>query len=360
MSFYNQGTPISTMTDNLIMELILKHARGSVLSREECRILHEWEEASPDNKVLLESFGDQEWLEERLKEMEAVPSRRMWGSIRQRIGVREEAPVKKSVPLYHIMGSLAIVALLVVLLINPRLLQQVFSRAETVQPPSTTVIAEVSVSDYRRTGAVDIVLPDGSKIKLSYASRLCYPERFAGPTREVYLTGEASFDIAKSNHPFIVHAGQATVQVLGTFFNVKAYQGEPDAVTLISGALKVSDSAGRMARVMKPAERAVVGDGAVDVVACPHPEASLSWSDKTPVFHFDNTDLHTVVRELARWYELDMIDSLPVRGTPISGELKMQDSLRDDDLTLINYTETRFAHVERHGRRLILSGPVMH
>lgn len=358
-SFYNKGTPISTMTDNLIMELILKYARGSVLSQEEYRILHEWKTASPDNKALLESFGDQQWLEERLKEMQAVPSRRMWGAIRQRIGVTEEVPVKKPVHPYRILGSLAIAALMALVLIHPRLLRQVYPRAETVQPPAT-VIAEVSVSGYRRTGPVDIILPDGSKVRLSYASRLCYPERFAGFTREVELTGEASFDIAKqSNHPFIVHAGQLNVQVLGTFFNVKAYPGEPNAVTLISGAVKVSDSTGKVARVMKPAERAVVGDGAIDVVACEHPEASLSWSDKDPAFHFNNADLHTVVRELARWYEMDVVDSLAVNGMPITGDLRMLDSL-DDYVKLINMTETSFAHIERHGRRLILSGPVMH
>ena len=358
--FITRGYPFPIMIDNLIMELILKYARGSVLSQEECRILHEWGAASPDNKLLLESFGDQEWLEERLKEMEAVPSQRMWGTIRQRIGAPEEVPVKKLGPLYPVLGGLAIVALLAVLLIHPRLLQQLFPRTETV-PLQATVITEVSISDYKRTGPVNIILPDGSKVKLSYASRLSYPERFTGSTREVELTGEASFDIAKqSNHPFIVHAGQVNVQVLGTYFDVKAYRGEPDAVTLISGAVKVSDSAGKVARVMKPAQQAVVRDGAIDVVGCEHPETSLAWSGKTPVFHFDNTDLHTVVHELARWYELDMVDSLPVSGTPISGELKMQDSLRDDDLTLINYTETGFAHVERHGRRLILSGPVMH
>jgi len=366
------------MTDNLIMELILKYARGSVLSQEEYRMLQEWKAASPDNKALLESFGDQEWLEERLKEMEAVPSQRMWGTIRQRIGAPEEAPVTKPPPVYPMVGSLAIAALLAILLIHPRLLRQVFSRGETVQP-STVVIAEINVPGYRRTRTqlangewevmdstthsrpVDIALPDGSKVKLSYASCLRYLERFAGSTREVRLSGKASFDIAKqSNHPFIVHARQSNVQALGTLFNVKAYWGEPDEVTLINGAVKVSDSAGRMARVMKPAEQAMVENGAVHVVACAHPERSLSWSEKDPTFYFDNTDLHAVVRELARWYEVDVVDELPVSGMPITAQdLPMHNSL-DVYVTLINITETSFAHVEHHGRQLILSGPVMH
>jgi ferric-dicitrate binding protein FerR (iron transport regulator) len=360
MSFYNQGAPISTMTDNLIMELILKYARGSVLSQEEYRILREWEAASRDNKALLESFGDQEWLEERLKEMQAVPSQEMWHTIRQRIGAPAEVPVTKPSPVYPMLGGLAIAALLAILLIQPRLLREIFSRTATVQP-SATRIAEVSVSRYRRSGPVEITLPDGSKVKLSYASRLRYPEQFAGSTREVELTGEASFDIAKqSDHPFILHAGRATVQVLGTFFNVRAYPDEPDAVTLISGALKVSDSAGKIARVMKPAERAVVSGSDIRVVHCEHPETNLSWSDKDPAFHFDNTDLHAVVRELARWYEVDVVDSLPVSGMPITAkDLPMRDPL-DAYVTLINYTEIGYAHIERHGRQLILRGPVMH
>jgi hypothetical protein len=123
--------------------------------------------------------------------------------------------------------------------------------------------------------------------------------------------------------------------------------------------VKICDSAGKVARILKPAERAVVGDGEVHVVACPNPEENLAWSAKDPKFHFDLTDLHSVVREMARWYEVDMIDSLPVSGLPITGDLRMQASL-DDYVKLINVTEINIAHVEHHGRKLILTGPVMH
>jgi len=345
------------MIDNLIMELILKYARGSVLSHEERRILHEWGNASPDNQVLLQSFGDQEWLEERLKEMEAIPSQRMWSAIRQRIGASTEAPVKKSSLPHFIAGSLGIVALLAVLFIHPSLLRRVDPPPASA-PPSSTVTAEVSVAQYRQKGPVDIILPDSSSVKLSYGSRLSYPKQFTGSSREVYLVGEASFKIAKqSGHPFIVHAGQATVQVLGTLFNVRAYQGEPDAVTLVNGAVRVSDSAGRVTRTMKPAEQAIVDKGEVRILPCEHPEESLSWSNTVPEFYFHNTDVHTAVKELARWYDMEVVDNLSGPGMPITGNLRMHDSL---DLTLINCLEGKIAHVGCHGRQLILRGPVMH
>ncbi|HVU56666.1 MAG TPA: FecR domain-containing protein [Puia sp.] len=80
-----------------------------------------------------------------------------------------------------------------------------------------------------------IQLPDGSKIWLNADSKLRYPEVFKGDTREVYLNGEAFFDVAKSpEHPFIIHLANGTVKVLGTSFNVRAYDNEPVVETSVA------------------------------------------------------------------------------------------------------------------------------
>jgi len=80
-----------------------------------------------------------------------------------------------------------------------------------------------------------IQLPDGSKIWLNADSKLKYPEVFKGATREIYLNGEAFFDVAKStNRPFIIHLANGTVQVLGTSFNVRAYDNESVVETSVA------------------------------------------------------------------------------------------------------------------------------
>jgi transmembrane sensor len=80
-----------------------------------------------------------------------------------------------------------------------------------------------------------IQLPDGSKIWLNADSKIRYPESFKGANREIYLNGEAFFDVVKSpDHPFVIHLANGTVKVLGTSFNVRAYDNEPVVETSVA------------------------------------------------------------------------------------------------------------------------------
>jgi ferric-dicitrate binding protein FerR (iron transport regulator) len=92
------------------------------------------------------------------------------------------------------------------------------------------------VEKHNAKGTKSIIqLSDGSKIWLNADSKLKYPEIFKGSAREVYLNGEAFFDVAKSNgHPFIIHLASGTIQVLGTSFNVRAYDSEPVVETSVA------------------------------------------------------------------------------------------------------------------------------
>ncbi|MBN8854288.1 MAG: hypothetical protein BGO55_07825 [Sphingobacteriales bacterium 50-39] len=92
------------------------------------------------------------------------------------------------------------------------------------------------VEKHNAKGTKSIIqLSDGSKIWLNADSKLKYPEVFKGDTREVYLNGEAFFDVAKSKgHPFIIHLASGTIQVLGTSFNVRAYDNEPVVETSVA------------------------------------------------------------------------------------------------------------------------------
>ncbi|MDN3583157.1 FecR family protein [Mucilaginibacter flavus] len=106
-----------------------------------------------------------------------------------------------------------------------------------------------------------IYLSDGSIVTLNSETTLKYPPSFKGPTREVYLTGEAFFDVAKDHqHPFIVHAGNMSIKVLGTAFNVKSYKNDiASETTLIRGAIEVTLADRPSDRIiLKPNEKLIL------------------------------------------------------------------------------------------------------
>jgi transmembrane sensor len=106
-----------------------------------------------------------------------------------------------------------------------------------------------------------LTLSDGTKVTINAASKLSYPSNFKGPTREVYLTGEAFFDVKKDHlHPFIIHTEKMDIRVLGTEFNVKAYSNDKfSETTLIRGSVQVMLADRPKDRIiLKPMEKLVV------------------------------------------------------------------------------------------------------
>jgi transmembrane sensor len=114
-----------------------------------------------------------------------------------------------------------------------------------------------------------IVLTDGTRITLNSQSSLKYPTNFTGKTREVYLSGEAFFDVHKDHeHPFIIHTEKMNIKVLGTAFNVKSYPNEPSSeTTLIRGAIEVTlDDRPSDRIILKPSEKLIVKKGSFTTV----------------------------------------------------------------------------------------------
>ncbi|MGN8070033.1 FecR family protein [Mucilaginibacter sp. SG564] len=109
-----------------------------------------------------------------------------------------------------------------------------------------------------------IVLTDGTRITLNSQSTLKYPTVFTGKTREVYLSGEAFFDVHKDHeHPFIIHTEKMNIKVLGTAFNVKSYPNDPQSeTTLIRGTIEVTlDDRPSDRIILKPSEKLIVKNG---------------------------------------------------------------------------------------------------
>lgn len=151
-----------------------------------------------------------------------------------------------------------------------------------------------------------ITLSDGTKVWLNAGSSLHYPVVFNGPDRKVTVTGETYFEVAQdAAHTFVVSKGTSEIKVLGTHFNVNAYDDEGEIkVTLLEGAVRVAAGTGN--RLLSPGQMATIdARQKIDVLKNINLERVMAW--KNGYFDFASADIRTVMRELARWYGLDLV-----------------------------------------------------
>ena len=156
-----------------------------------------------------------------------------------------------------------------------------------------------------RGGQYQITLSDGSKVWLNAASSMRYPVRFSDQERRVEISGEAYFDIAKdSKRPFIVKINDMEVQVLGTQFNINGYQDESGIrTTLLEGAVQVTASGEE--KKITPGQQAVYQKGQkLHISNEVNLEETVAWKDGH--FQFENSDIRSVMRQLSRWYDMDV------------------------------------------------------
>ncbi|WP_183560394.1 FecR family protein [Mucilaginibacter sp. SP1R1] len=154
-------------------------------------------------------------------------------------------------------------------------------------------------------GQYNLVLSDGTKVKLNAASSLKYPATFTGTERKVELTGEAYFEVAKNKAmPFKVKAAGQVVEVLGTHFNINAYADESTIkTTLLEGSVKVS--AGTNIGFLKPGQQASAQtDGSIKITNNVDIDEIMAWKDE--MFQFNGADIQTIMRQVARWYDVDV------------------------------------------------------
>ncbi|MBC7890580.1 MAG: FecR domain-containing protein [Sphingobacteriaceae bacterium] len=161
----------------------------------------------------------------------------LWQAIRQRVKAEPEATETNSAPVRRLWGWTAAAASVALLLGFGWWGLQANLTPETGDPYSRLVAqAEVSLVEKVNSGEgpLTVTLPDGSSVILQKRSRLSYPRTFPAQKREVYLTGEAFFEVAKNpQQPFFVYANELTTKVLGTSFNVKAYPTDRDVVVRV-------------------------------------------------------------------------------------------------------------------------------
>lgn len=176
-----------------------------------------------------------------------------------------------------------------------------------------------------------LVLADGTAVWLNAASSIRFPTAFHGRERRVEISGEAYFEVAKqAGSSFVVACRGMEVRVLGTHFNLQAYEDEATMeTTLLEGSVKVA--AAGQERMLKPGEQSLVSEGGeIKIQHEVNTDAIMAW--KNGYFSFDQTNLYAVMRQLARWYdvEIEYEGRIPDRrfGGEISRNSKASEVLR--------------------------------
>ena len=202
-----------------------------------------------------------------------------------------------------------------------------------------------------RGGQYQLILPDGSKVWLNAASSIKYPTRFTEKERRVVITGEVYFEVAKlmgtegKRKPFIVDVLQAgkgsvsaEVEVLGTRFNIMAYNDERAiTTTLVNGKLRVSVpastsgdnsfkllAAGQQAQILSPIKGVVTGN-LIKVVKVEDLDDALAW--KNGLISLNNSDIRDIMRTLSRWYNVDVNFPGKVPAYKFSGSISRSENL---------------------------------
>lgn len=153
-------------------------------------------------------------------------------------------------------------------------------------------------------GKYKVVLPDETEVWLNAMSSIRFPTRFTGSNREVEITGEVYFDVTRnSDQPFWVRSDHQTVKVLGTEFNVKAYTDEQYIhTTLVEGSVLVETDSDQVQ--ILPGQQAIYHQEAKLAVESVDTEMVIAWKDG--LFQFWNTGLEDIMRQLSRWYDVDV------------------------------------------------------
>lgn len=202
-----------------------------------------------------------------------------------------------------------------------------------------------------RGGQYQLVLADGSKVWLNAASSIRFPAAFIGKERDVEITGEVYFEVAhNASKPFIVKANGVDIKVLGTSFNVNAYEDESTIkTTLLEGSVEVS--MGRGNSFLKPGDQAVVSDKSDKILVNKNAniEEVVAW--KNGLFYFDEDNVETVMKKIARWYDVDV----EIKGT--SSDKKFNGKLfRDVELSqIVKILEEGGIKVNIAGKKMIVT-----
>ncbi|WPU94730.1 FecR family protein [Mucilaginibacter sabulilitoris] len=203
-----------------------------------------------------------------------------------------------------------------------------------------------------RGGQYEVILPDGTKVWLNAASSLTFPALFSGNERVVELTGEGYFEVTKDKaHPFRVKCQKQQIEVLGTHFDINAYTDEKAVkTTLLEGAVRVVS--GSKEAMLIPGQQSLVtsvkNTTQIAVDQSVNLNQVVAW--KNGLFSFNETDIPTLMRQISRWYDVDIVYEGKIPEDKFTGNLSRSVNL-SNVFRLLQFTGIDF---KIEGRKVII------
>jgi ferric-dicitrate binding protein FerR (iron transport regulator) len=270
------------------IDLITRYFAGEATPFEVTR-LNEWVESSPANRHLFDEYR-KTWQEtEKVRIDDTIDLDQEWAALRSRMKA-PEAPKAKTVT-FGLRWYMRVAAMLVLLAIPTFLIYRHFSGPAMVRLEGGTT-------------AMVVTLSDGTSVSLDQGAVLEFPESFRENSREVRLTGQAFFDVTHdAAKPFVVEAGEARIEVLGTTFTVDTRTSGGDMeVILATGKVKVSYTAHPEEQaILTPGEKAEIAPGGMGIIKTLNDDPNfMAW--KTRILRFDNTPLSVIAATLSEVY----------------------------------------------------------
>ena len=210
---------------------------------------------------------------------------------------------------------------------NDRANGLVYSKNETGEEKSENIYHTLKVP---LGGFYPLLLSDGTKVWLNAGSELKYPVEFNGNVRDVYLHGEAYFEVKKDKIPFVVNLDDSRIEVLGTVFDVNAYKGDGNIfATLKSGSIAFYSEKENARTIIKPGQQlkmnANTGQMSVKEVDA---DVYTSWTEG--MFNFNEMTLDEIMKIIARWYQVDVVfKSEDIRYDEYYGKMPMYSDIED-------------------------------
>ncbi len=304
------------------MEKIFKKYLNGTCTPDEYRMVNEFIQNRGNDK-LLDGLMKNAWKSTEFQGIE-TENIDLLGRIHHQIALKENKSSNRNLAIYRI--SLQIAAVLVVGLI----FTSVWFYSNRVYTPE--IVQNISTPLASRTS---FELPDGSKVWLNAGSSISFPGKFDGKSRSVKLIGEAYFDVKSDQIPFLVETPKFTVNVLGTAFNVMAYNGEPASVTLERGKVELQNE-GKSLGFLDPGQQAQFSQGSDKInIEKVESEIFTSWKENRLIFQSEPLEL--LAKRLERWYNLKIVIGDPsLNNLKVTGKIEVESF--SEVLDLMEYT----------------------
>jgi len=359
-------------TNNHISVLLIKSLTGEITASEDLE-LKQWMQQSDANRKVADEFLKNDSFKEGLSDL--MKKETIWERIQEQINLRSGKVIRVNwykriaiaASVFLVLGLSAYLAFFqksdgnkgkevtkttdinpggykarLILSDGRSIILDSAASGELAQQGNTSILNKNNQLVYESTGQVgsdeyntlatgraemySLTMTDGTKIWLNSESSIYFPVAFNDKERRIEVTGEVYIQVAKNpSKPFIVSVNGMEVLAMGTEFNINSYKDEDDiSTTLVEGTVKVSK--GGINTILKPGQQTkLIRNGQFTPPASINIDEITGW--RNGWFHFESADLKTILRQFARWYNVEVVYEGPVKNRKFFGIVKRSSSL---------------------------------